>query len=33
MLLGLFLLVAFAVILANLLTDVVYGWLDPRIQY
>jgi peptide/nickel transport system permease protein len=32
-LLGLFLLVAFTVVLANLLTDVIYGWLDPRIQY
>jgi peptide/nickel transport system permease protein len=32
-LLGLFLLVAFAVILANLLTDLLYGWLDPRIPY
>lgn len=32
-LLGLFLLVAVAVILANLLTDLAYGWLDPRIRY
>lgn len=31
--LGLFLLVAFAVVIANLLTDLVYAWLDPRIRY
>jgi peptide/nickel transport system permease protein len=27
------LLLAFAVLLANLLTDVAYAWLDPRIRY
>jgi peptide/nickel transport system permease protein len=32
-LLGLFLLVSLAVILANLLTDLAYAWLDPRIRY
>ncbi len=31
--LGIFLLVAFSVVLANLLTDLAYGWLDPRIRY
>lgn len=31
--LGLFLFVAISVILANLLTDLAYGWLDPRIRY
>ncbi|CAN5485317.1 MAG: ABC transporter permease [Chloroflexi bacterium] len=32
-LLGIFLVVAVTVIIANLLTDIVYGWLDPRIRY
>ena len=32
-LLGIFLLVSVSVVLANLLTDAVYGWLDPRIRY
>ena len=32
-LLGIFLLVSIAVVLANLLTDLAYGWLDPRIRY
>ncbi len=32
-LLGLFLLVSLAVIMANLLTDLAYAWLDPRIRY
>lgn len=32
-LLGMFMLVAFGVIVANLVTDLVYGWLDPRIRY
>ncbi len=32
-LLGIFLLVAATVVLANLVTDLVYGWLDPRIRY
>lgn len=31
--LGIFMLVAFTVVIANLLTDLVYGWLDPRIRY
>lgn len=31
-LLGMFLLVSWAVIVANLLTDLAYGWLDPRIR-
>lgn len=31
--LGLVLLVAFSVVLANLLTDFVYAWIDPRIRY
>ncbi len=30
---GMFLIVAVSVIVANLLTDLVYGWLDPRIAY
>jgi peptide/nickel transport system permease protein len=32
-LLGLFVLVSVAVIIANLLTDLAYAWLDPRIRY
>jgi peptide/nickel transport system permease protein len=32
-LLGVFLVVATSVVLANLLTDLAYGWLDPRIRY
>ncbi len=32
-LLGMFLLASLAVVLANLATDLVYGWLDPRIRY
>ncbi|MGH9225540.1 MAG: ABC transporter permease [Acidimicrobiales bacterium] len=32
-LLGLVLVVAFSVLLANLLTDLVYAWIDPRIRY
>lgn len=32
-LLGIFLLVAMSVVLTNLLTDLAYGWLDPRIRY
>jgi peptide/nickel transport system permease protein len=32
-LLAIFLLVSIAVVLANLLTDLVYGWLDPRVRY
>jgi peptide/nickel transport system permease protein len=33
LLLAMFLLVSVAVVLANLLTDLFYGWLDPRIRY
>lgn len=33
MLLGVFLLVSVSVVLANLLTDLACGWLDPRIRY
>jgi peptide/nickel transport system permease protein len=32
-LLGMFLLVSAAVIMANLLTDLAYAWLDPRVRY
>jgi len=32
-LLGLFLLVGLTVVLANLVTDLAYGYLDPRIRY
>jgi peptide/nickel transport system permease protein len=32
-LLGMFLLVSVAVIIANLLTDLAYAWLDPRVRY
>lgn len=32
-LLGIFFVVAFSVVVANLLTDLAYGWLDPRIRY
>jgi peptide/nickel transport system permease protein len=32
-LLGMFLLVSVAVILVNLLTDLTYAWLDPRVRY
>ena len=28
-----FLLIASVVLLANLLVDVLYAWLDPRIRY
>lgn len=31
-LLGLVLLVSVSVVLANLLTDLVYGWIDPRVR-
>jgi peptide/nickel transport system permease protein len=32
-LLGLFLFTSLGVILANLITDVAYAWLDPRIRH
>ena len=32
-LLGMFLLISLAVIVANLITDLAYAWLDPRIRY
>ena len=32
-LLGMFLLVSVAVIIVNLLTDLAYAWLDPRVRY
>jgi peptide/nickel transport system permease protein len=32
-LLALFLLVSLAVILTNVVTDLAYSWLDPRIRY
>ncbi|HEX6385116.1 MAG TPA: ABC transporter permease [Anaerolineae bacterium] len=32
-LMGMFILVSVTVILANLVTDLVYAWLDPRISY
>lgn len=32
-LLGIVLLVAVSVVLANLITDLAYGWLDPRIRF
>ena len=32
-LLGMFLLISLGVILANVITDVAYAWLDPRIRY
>lgn len=31
--LGIVLLIAFTVVVANLLTDLLYGWADPRIRY
>ncbi|MDP8969536.1 MAG: ABC transporter permease [Actinomycetota bacterium] len=33
LILGMVLLVAFAVIAANLVTDLVYAWIDPRVRY
>ena len=32
-LLGLFLLASLSIIAANLVTDLAYTWLDPRIRY
>ena len=31
--LGIFLLISFVVVLANLVTDLLYGWLDPRVAF
>ena len=33
LLMGIFLLVGTCVIVANIVTDVVYAWLDPRVRY
>jgi peptide/nickel transport system permease protein len=33
LILGLFLFISLTVLLANLVTDLVYAWLDPRIRY
>lgn len=33
LIMGMFVIVSFTVILANLLTDLSYGWLDPRIAH
>ena len=30
---GVILLIAIGFVLCNLLVDIVYGWLDPRIRY
>lgn len=30
---GILMLISFAVVICQLLTDIVYGWLDPRIRY
>ena len=30
---GITLIVTVAVVLANLLVDISYGWLDPRVRY
>ena len=32
-LLAIFILISFAVILTNVVTDLAYVWLDPRIRY
>jgi peptide/nickel transport system permease protein len=32
-LLGLFVVVSITVVLANLVTDLAYAWLDPRVRY
>jgi peptide/nickel transport system permease protein len=32
-LMGLLMMVSFAVVFFQLLTDIVYTWLDPRIRY
>ncbi len=33
LLMGYLLMVAFLVVFSNLLADVVYAWLDPRVKY
>ena len=33
LILGLFLFISLAVLLSNLITDLLYAWLDPRIRY
>jgi peptide/nickel transport system permease protein len=33
LLMGYLLLVAFLVVFSNLLADVIYAWLDPRVKY
>ena len=33
LILGLFLFISLAVLLSNLVTDMIYAWLDPRIRY
>lgn len=33
LLMGIFLLVALSVIFANLITDILYTFLDPRVRY
>jgi len=30
---GVILVVAVVVVISNLVIDILYGWLDPRIQY
>jgi peptide/nickel transport system permease protein len=30
---GVILVVAITVVISNLIVDILYGWLDPRIQY
>ena len=30
---GVILVVAVTVVISNLIVDILYGWLDPRIQY
>ena len=30
---GILMMISLAVVLSQLLTDIAYGWLDPRIRY
>jgi peptide/nickel transport system permease protein len=30
---GILMLISLAVVIFQLITDIVYGWLDPRIRY